>query len=67
MNRDALKSATTLDAGIRYLTRITGQKLTLNLNVSNLFDKAYWNYYRSGDGLLLGAPRVVSFSAKAEW
>ncbi|MDR2030678.1 MAG: TonB-dependent receptor [Azoarcus sp.] len=67
MNNDSLKGATTFDVGARYLTSAASQKLTFNLNVSNLFDKAYWSYYRSGDGLFLGAPRVVSFSVKAEW
>jgi iron complex outermembrane receptor protein len=67
MNTDSLEEATTFDVGARYSIRAVVQDLTFNLNVSNLFDKAYWSYYRSGDGLLLGAPRIVSFSAKAEW
>lgn len=61
-----LDGATTYDAGARYRTHWDGHDLTFNLNVSNLFNKAYWSYYRSGDGLLLGAPRVVSFMVKAE-
>jgi iron complex outermembrane receptor protein len=65
-NTDYLDGATTFDAGVRYQTRLSGHPLTLNLNVGNLFDKAYWSYYRSGDGLALGAPRVVSFTLKAE-
>lgn len=67
MNTEYLAGATTFDLGARYQTRVAGRPLTLNLGVSNLFDKAYWSYYRSGDGLLLGAPRVVSFSARTEW
>jgi iron complex outermembrane receptor protein len=65
-NTDYLDGATTYDIGVRYQTRAAGRKLTFKLNVSNLFDKAYWTYYRSGDGLTLGAPRVVSFTVKAE-
>lgn len=65
-NTDYLDGATTYDLGVRYQIRAVGRKLTFNLNVSNLFDKAYWTYYRSGDGLALGAPRVASFTVKAE-
>lgn len=66
LNTEYLAGTTTYDAGARYRTRWNGHALTFNLNVSNLFNKAYWSYYRSGDGLLLGAPRVISFTAKAE-
>lgn len=66
-NLSYLEASTTYDAGLRYQTRLGAQKLTFNLNVSNLFDKAYWTYYRSGDGLSLGAPRIVSLTAKTEW
>ena len=38
--------------------------MTLNVHVSNLFDKAYWSYFRLGDGMLLAAPRTVSAFAK---
>jgi len=65
-NTDYLNSATTFDIGARYLAKLNGHKLSFNVNVSNLFDKAYWSYYRSGDGLLLGAPRIISFTVKAE-
>jgi iron complex outermembrane receptor protein len=67
VNTDYLDGATTYDAGIRYQTEVAKQKLVLNLNVSNLLNTAYWTYYRSGDGLLLGSPRIVSFTAKASW
>jgi iron complex outermembrane receptor protein len=66
-NLSYLDGSTTYDAGLRYRTHLGTQKLTLNLNVANLFDKAYWTYYRSGDGLSLGAPRTVSLTAKIEW
>ena len=67
MNTDSLPGAATFDVGLRNQTTLAGQKLTLNLNVSNLFNTAYWTFYRSGDGLLLGPPRVISFTAKTEW
>jgi len=66
-NLSHLDASTTYDAGLRYQTHLGAQKLTLNLNVSNLLDKAYWTYYRSGDGLSLGTPRIVSLTAKTEW
>ena len=66
-NTDYLDGAATYDAGIRYQTEVAQERLVLNLNVSNLLDTAYWTYYRSGDGLLLGAPRIVSFTAKMKW
>lgn len=62
MNTDQTGSGTTFDAGVRFAPV---KPVLLNLTVSNLFDKAYWSYYRSGDGLLMGAPRIVSFTAKA--
>ncbi len=67
-NTSFMAGAATFDAGVRYQVRLApAQKVSLALNVSNLLDTAYWSYYRSGDGLLLGAPRVISFSARSEW
>lgn len=67
MNSDYLDAATTFDAGLRYEPEVYGHKVDVNLTVSNLFNTDYWAYYRSGDGLLLGAPRVVSLSLKTTW
>ena len=67
LNTDYLDAAATFDAGLRYQPELYGHKVDVNLTVSNLFDTAYWAYYRSGDGLLLGAPRVVSLSLKTTW
>jgi iron complex outermembrane recepter protein len=67
LNTTYFPEAITCDAGLRYQPSIYGHKTTLNLNVTNLFDKRYWSYYRSGDGLLLGEPRLFAFSAKVEW
>ena len=60
-NTHYIPGVTLFDAGLRYQPM---DRLTLNLNVSNLADTRYWEYYRTGDGLLLGAPRTVAFSAK---
>lgn len=67
LNTDYLDAATTFDLGLRYEPEVYGHKVNMNLTVSNLFDTAYWAYYRSGDGLLLGAPRVISFNLKGTW
>lgn len=67
LNTGYLDGATTYDLGARYLTRLAGHKLTMTGNISNVLDKAYWSYYRAGDGLLPGAPRAVSLTAKLEW
>lgn len=67
LNTDYISAATTFDAGLRYAPEVYGHKVTAALNVANLFDRATWAYYRNGDGLLLGQPRVVSLSLKARW
>jgi iron complex outermembrane receptor protein len=60
-NTQNIPGVTLFDAGLRYQPM---ERLTLNLHVSNLADTRYWEYYRSGDGLLLGAPRTVAVSAE---
>lgn len=67
LNTGYIDAAATFDAGLRYDPEIYGHKTTFTLNVTNLFDTAYWAYFRSGDGLLLGAPRVVSASVRTTW
>ncbi|MCR6629189.1 MAG: TonB-dependent receptor [Magnetospirillum sp.] len=67
LNTDYIDAATTVDAGLRYQPEVYGHKVDVNLTVANVFDTATWAYYRSGDGLLLGAPRVVSLSLKTTW
>jgi len=67
LNTQYVPGVTTFDAGLRFQPEIDGHPLSVNLNVSNLLDTAYWAYYRSSDGLVLGAPRVVSLSVKATW
>jgi iron complex outermembrane receptor protein len=59
--------STTFDTGLRYEPKLAGHKLLLNINVTNVGNKHYWSYYRSGDGLQLGEPRIVAFSLKGQW
>lgn len=64
-NTAFLKGSATTDAGLRYQPAFWQRKIIFNVTASNLFDKAYWINYRSGDGLQLGTPRIISFSVKA--
>ena len=59
--------STLCDAGLRYEPKLLHHKAMLNINVTNIGNKHYWTYYRSGDGLQLGEPRVVAFSLKGQW
>jgi len=56
------------NAGIRYRPIINSHRFTINLNIANLFNTTYWAAYKpSGTvGLCLGAPRLISLSAKYE-
>jgi iron complex outermembrane recepter protein len=65
-NTDYMAGSTIYDIGARYQTQVYSRRLTFNLNINNLFNTAYWSYYRSGDGLLLGAPRTISLSARID-
>lgn len=62
-----LDGAAIVNAGLRWEPELYGHKTSFDLTVSNLADTAYWAYWRSGDGLLMGAPRVVAFSVRASW
>lgn len=66
-NVQYIDPTTTFDAGLRYERELWGHKFSANLTVQNLFDQAYWAYYRSGDGLLLGNPRTIALTVKATW
>lgn len=59
--------ATIFDTGMRYEPKLGKHKLTFNINVTNVGNKHYWTYYRSGDGLQIGEPRLVAFSLKGQW
>ncbi|MNN47172.1 Ferrichrome receptor FcuA precursor [compost metagenome] len=58
-NSSRLPAYTTIDLGLRYVTKVSGRPLTLRLNVNNVTDRDYWlnSYY-------LGTPRSVAFSAQ---
>jgi iron complex outermembrane receptor protein len=62
LNTDRLPGFTLFDAGARYETGVGQHPLTLRLNVNNVTDKAYWN-----QGITLGTPRTVLFSASTEF
>jgi iron complex outermembrane receptor protein len=72
-NKLKIPSATTVDAGARYRTKLAGNPLTLRLNVENLFDKSYWATSSStsnldtGGYLYLGTGRTVMLSATMDF
>lgn len=61
-NTQRLPSYVTMDAGLRYATKVTGRPVTLRLNVNNLTNKNYWinSYY-------VGSPRSVALSAQVQF
>jgi iron complex outermembrane recepter protein len=59
--------STIFDTGLRYEPKLAKHKLSMNINVTNVGNKSYWTFYRSGDGLQLGEPRIVAFSLKGQW
>lgn len=63
-NLEYMAGVTTYDTGLQYASRWQGRPWSVTLNIANLFDKAYWSYYRSGDGLWLGAPRTLALTFK---
>jgi iron complex outermembrane receptor protein len=64
LNQDHFAPSATFDAGLRYQSTVYGHAISAAVFVANLADQRYWTYYRSGAGLLLGAPRTLSLSAK---
>ncbi|SEH51156.1 TonB-dependent receptor [Magnetospirillum fulvum] len=66
-NTKFIHEVATVDLGMRFTPDIEGHPVVANLGVTNLFDTAYWAYYRDGEGLLLGQPRLLSLSVKATW
>jgi iron complex outermembrane receptor protein len=65
-NTDALAGAAIYEVGAKASGLLSGHRMSAHFSVQNLLNTGYWSYYRSGDGLLLGAPRVYTFSAKVE-
>ena len=55
-----------LDLGVRYVTKVEGQKTTLRVNIENVTDKRYWsaaNY----NSVYPGKPRSIGLSAEVEF
>ncbi|MEF9480991.1 TonB-dependent receptor [Ralstonia sp. 1B3] len=64
-NQAELGGTTLFSAGVRYVTRISGKRATLQFNVDNLTDKRYW----AGAGnnrLSMGAPRLFKLGMKID-
>jgi iron complex outermembrane receptor protein len=65
-NTITVPSWTRFDAGLRYATKIAERPVTFNLNVTNIFDRAYWesnptSYAQVGPG------RTVWLSVAADF
>jgi iron complex outermembrane receptor protein len=68
LNTGFIPDVTTFDAGLRYEPELWGRRTSFDLTVSNLFDKNYWGSVSDyGEGLLLGSPRIISFSARVSF
>jgi iron complex outermembrane recepter protein len=65
-NTQSIPGWTTFDAGARYVTQISGNKITLRANVMNLADKNYWNSV-SRSFITMGAPRTALLSATIDF
>lgn len=59
-----------LDLGVRYLTELQGQLLTLRLRLDNATNRNYWasvGGYPGSGYLVLGTPRTVSLTASMDF
>ncbi|GIZ51845.1 TonB-dependent receptor [Noviherbaspirillum aridicola] len=69
-NTQKLPAWTRLDAGVRYLTTVGKQMLTLRASVENLTDRDYWasaGGYPGAGYLVLGNPRTFVISASLDF
>lgn len=66
-NTQSVPSWTTVDAGIRYKTRIDGKPTTFRAGVANLFDRQYWSGVASFGTISLGAPRTLFASVSMDF
>lgn len=64
LNTDDTGSVLTIDAGARYGRGFSKYRFDLILHMENLANRRYWAYYRTGSGLLAGAPRTVSVTVR---
>lgn len=65
-NTQSIPGWTTFDAGARYVTQVSGNKVTLRANIMNLADKDYWNSV-SRSFITMGAPRTALISATIDF
>lgn len=65
-NSLSVSGRTVFDLGARYVTKVSGNPLTLQVAVTNVANKAYWAnaHYRM---LALGAPRTFHLSATMDF
>lgn len=59
-----------LDVGVRYLTEVQGQLVTLRARIDNVADKNYWasvGGYPGSGYLVVGAPRTLSLSVGVDF
>ncbi len=65
-NTQSIPGWTTVDAGARYSTKISGNKVTFRANIMNLANKDYWNSV-SRSFITMGAPRTALLSATIDF
>ncbi|MGP1718361.1 MAG: TonB-dependent siderophore receptor [Methylophilus sp.] len=65
-NTQSIPGWTTFDAGARYATQISGNKVTFRANIMNLANKDYWNSV-SRSFITMGAPRTALISATIDF
>ncbi|MCX7176802.1 MAG: TonB-dependent receptor, partial [Proteobacteria bacterium] len=66
LNQGKIPGVTLFSAGTAYQTKIAGHKTNLQLNVTNLANKWYWNSVTSS-AFGAGMERGIRFSAKIEY
>ena len=67
LNDFDLPSYTVADAFATYDTQVEGQKVKLQLNVKNLFDRTYYTSAASRTFVSMGDSRQVSVSSTLEF
>jgi iron complex outermembrane recepter protein len=65
-NTQSIPGWTTFDAGARYVTQLSGNKVTFRANIMNLANKDYWNSV-SRSFITMGAPRTALISATIDF
>lgn len=65
-NTQSIPGWTTFDAGARYATQVSGNKVTFRANIMNLANKDYWNSV-SRSFITMGAPRTALISATIDF